>query len=134
MTPRLQIRDHLQAAGDSLDRAAARLLELQSEDGRWCAELTADTTLESDFILLQLWLYPPTGGQWNPESGDLVQKAAKSSLDRQLPDGGFNIYVDGPTEISATVKAYFALKLAGHDVKGEPMAKARQCKIGRAHV
>ncbi len=40
-------------------------------------------------------------------------RAVRSILDRQLPDGGFNIYPDGPAEVSATVKAYFALKLAG---------------------
>ena len=42
--------------------AAAHLLALQARDGHWCAELTADTTLESDFILFQLWLHPPQDG------------------------------------------------------------------------
>ena len=42
-----------------------------------------------------------------------MEKAARSILERQLPDGGFNIYIGGPADISATVKAYCALKLAG---------------------
>ncbi len=135
MTPGLQTCDSLiSAAGGTLDRAAARLLELQRPNGEWCAELTADTTLESDFILLQLWLYPPVNGRWNPESRTLVAKAAKSILDRQLEDGGFNIYVDGPTEISATVKAYFALKLAGYDENDERMTKARECILARGGI
>ncbi len=135
MTPSLQLRgDLISTAGKTLDRAAARLLELQDADGEWCAELTADSTLESDFILLQLWLYPPTGGHWNPESRALVDKAARSILDRQLPDGGFNIYACGPTEISATVKAYFALKLAGYDVNEAHMAKARECILSRGGI
>src|SRR5215831_20707706 len=89
------------AAGQAVRRAAQHLLDLQHESGYWCAELTADTTLESDFILLQLWLHPPQGGVWNPPTRTLVDKAAKSILARQLPDGGFNIYYDGPSEVSA---------------------------------
>ena len=37
--------------------------DLQARDGYWCAELTADTTLESDYILFQLWLHPPRSGR-----------------------------------------------------------------------
>lgn len=96
-----------------MDRAAAYLTGLQARDGHWCAELTADSTLESDYILFQLWLYPPQNGKWEPQTRSLVDKAAHSILDRQLPDGGFNIYVGGPSEVSASVKAYFALRLAG---------------------
>ena len=101
------------AARRGMDRASAWLSGLQARDGHWCAELTADSTLESDYILFQLWLYPPRGGKWEPQTGPLIESAARSILDRQLPDGGFNIYVKGPSEISASVKAYVALRLAG---------------------
>ena len=50
---------------------------------------------------------------WNPPNKALVDKVARSILERQLPDGGFNIYAHGPSEINATIKAYTALKLAG---------------------
>src|SRR5690348_13929048 len=96
----------------AIERAAARLFEQQSAEGFWCAELTADTTLESDYILLQLWLHQPGDAEWNPPSRPRIEKAARSILQRQLPDGGFNIYQGGPSEISATIKAYTALKLA----------------------
>ena len=49
-----------------------------------------------------------------------------SILARQLPDGGFNIYPQGPSEVSATVKAYFALKLAGLAYEDERLARARE--------
>jgi squalene-hopene/tetraprenyl-beta-curcumene cyclase len=101
------------AARRAMTRAAAYLTGLQARDGHWCAELTADSTLESDFILFQLWLYPPRNGNWEPQSWPLIEKAARSILDRQLADGGFNIYVSGPSEVSASVKAYVALRLAG---------------------
>ena len=52
-------------------------------------------------------------GVWNPPTRPLIERAVASILSRQLPDGGFNIYPQGPADVSATVKAYFALKLAG---------------------
>ena len=55
-----------------------------SRDGYWWAELTADTTLESDYILFQLWLHPPENGVWNPPTRPLIDKAAQSILERQI--------------------------------------------------
>src|SRR5690242_11695581 len=99
-------------ARQAVRRAANHVAALQEANGHWCAELTADSTLESDYILFQLWLHPPKEGRWEPATRTLIDKASASILDRQLPDGGFNIYVGGPSEISASVKAYVALKLA----------------------
>jgi squalene-hopene/tetraprenyl-beta-curcumene cyclase len=110
----------------ALDRAAGALFAQQAPEGFWCGELTADTTLESDYILLQLWLHQPTDGSWKPPSRARIDRAARSIVERQLPDGGFNIYHGGPSEISATVKAYTALKLAGLEVHGGPLARARE--------
>ena len=127
----LQLENSLQAAaGQAVRRAADYLAGLQEPDGHWCAELTADTTLESDFILFQLWLYPPVDGRWEPESRPLVEKAVRSILDRQLPDGGFNIYAGGPAEVSASVKAYFALKLAGLSEDEPRMRTLREVILG----
>jgi len=117
----------LESAGEqAMRRAAAWLVSLAERDGHWCAELTADTTLESDYILFQLWLYPPRDGQWEPETRPLIDRAALSILDRQLPDGGFNIYVGGPSEVSASVKAYSALKLAGLAADDPRMTRLRR--------
>ncbi len=102
------------------------MLEMQSEQGYWWADLTADSTLESDYILLQLWVHPPVNGVWNPPTRPLVNQAVQSILDRQLPDGGFNIYHDGPSEISPTAKAYFALKVAGVPYDDPRLAAARE--------
>jgi squalene-hopene/tetraprenyl-beta-curcumene cyclase len=114
MSAPLQVRNTLESAAEQAKRRAANYLAgLQQRDGHWCAELTADTTLESDYILFQLWLYPPIDGVWGPKTRPLIDKAVRSILERQLSDGGFNIYVNGPSEVNASVKAYFALKLAG---------------------
>ena len=114
------------AAAQAMGRAARWLTGQQRKDGHWCAELTADSTLESDYILFQLWVDPPEDGKWDTPRRDWIEKAAQAILARQLPDGGFNICVDGPSEISASVKAYVALKLAGLPVDDPRMLRLRR--------
>ena len=106
---------------------AAAMLDLQSPEGYWCGELTADSTLESDYILLQLWMYPPReGGTWNPPSRARIDKAVKAILARQQADGGWWIYPGGGAEVNATARAYTTLKVAGVDPESEPMRRARE--------
>jgi squalene-hopene/tetraprenyl-beta-curcumene cyclase len=91
------------ASGHAGLKAARFLSGLQARDGHWCGELkAADTTLESGYILFQLWLYPPVNGQWTPETRPLIDKAVRSILD-----------ATGVQGIDANVQAYCALKLAG---------------------
>jgi squalene-hopene/tetraprenyl-beta-curcumene cyclase len=126
MSAPVQVGSTLESAAEmSIRRAAGWLAGLQQRDGHWCAELSADTTLESDYILFQLWLYPPRDGVWEPETRPLIDKAARVILDCQLPDGGLNIYPGGPSEVSACVKAYFALKLTGIPVEDSRMVRLR---------
>jgi squalene-hopene/tetraprenyl-beta-curcumene cyclase len=126
MSASVQVGNSLGYAADqAAKRSAGFITTLQRSDGHWCAELTADSTLESDFILFQLWLYPPQNGLWKPESQPLIEKAVRAIFDRQLEDGGFNIYVKGPSEVSACVKAYFALKVAGVAASDPRMLRLR---------
>jgi len=90
---------------ESLDRAVSYLISLQYEQGYWLGELEADTTLESDYIF-----YLHVLGEFDHTR---VRKLAEYVRRRQLADGGWNIFAGGPSEVNATVKAYFALKLAG---------------------
>jgi squalene-hopene/tetraprenyl-beta-curcumene cyclase len=101
-----------------IDRARACLLGMQATDGHWCGELQGDTLLESEYILLMAFL--------GREGDERVPKAARYILSHQLPDGGWNIYPGGPAELSASVKAYFVLKLAGHDPDAPHMRRARE--------
>lgn len=103
------------AAG--IDAARKQLFSQQHEQGYWCGELVADTTLESDYILLHTLL--GTGNQ------ERFQKCCNYILKHQNEDGGWPIYVDGPSNISASVKAYFALKLTGYKADHPALAKAR---------
>jgi squalene-hopene/tetraprenyl-beta-curcumene cyclase len=99
--------------------ASARdhLLSLQKGDGEWCAYLEGDTILESEYSLTM----------WFLGRGEeiRVKKAAESIRRHQLEGGGWAIFPDGPIEVSASVKAYFVLKLAGDDPASEPMVRAR---------
>src|SRR5215472_7867841 len=127
MSTGVQIADILfSPTARAAERASQAFLSSQHRDGYWWAELTADTTLESDWILLQLWLHPPVNGVWNPPTRPLINKAVRSILSRQLPDGGFYIFPKGPSDLSASVKAYFALKLAGVPIDGETMTQLRE--------
>jgi squalene-hopene/tetraprenyl-beta-curcumene cyclase len=103
-------------------RAVARtrqwLLGEQHADGCWCAELEGDTILESETILLWAFL----GQEHSPRA----RRAAAYLLEKQLPTGGWAMYPGGGVEISGSVKAYFALKLTGHDPDAEPMRRARR--------
>jgi squalene-hopene/tetraprenyl-beta-curcumene cyclase len=99
----------------AIDAATSWLLDRQMPEGYWCGELGADTTLASDYILY-LHVLRDTAQ---------VPKLAEHVRRHQLPDGGWNIYEGGPSELNASVKAYFALRLAG-DARDQPhLARAR---------
>jgi squalene-hopene/tetraprenyl-beta-curcumene cyclase len=102
----------------AVDRARRCLLARQAADGHWVGELQGDTLLESEYVLLMAFL--------GREGDGRVAKAARYILGHQLPDGGWNIYPGGPAELSASVKAYFALKLAGHEAGAAHMQRARE--------
>ena len=111
----------------AIDGACEYLFNRQSAEGYWVGELEADTTLQSDYVALQLWLYPPDpDGTWNPPTRERVDAACRRILEHQLPDGGWNIYASGPANVSASVKAYFSLKVAGLNADDDRMLRARQ--------
>jgi squalene-hopene/tetraprenyl-beta-curcumene cyclase len=103
---------------DVVDRSARYLLSLQAPEGYWLGELQADTTLESDYIF-----YLHLIGEPEPAR---ITKLANYIRRHQLPDGGWNIYEGGPSELNATVKAFVALRLAGDSADAPHLAKARQ--------
>src|ERR1700726_2742652 len=113
-----QEQDWAERLEKTIERGANHLLSLQAEEGFWQGELEADTTLESDYIY-----YLHVLGKANPER---IAKLANYVRRRQLADGGWPIYPGGPSELNATCKAYFALKLAGQPIEAPHMAKARE--------
>ena len=102
---------------EAMDRARNNLLRQQNPDGHWCAELLVDSTLCSDTVIYLHW-------RGNPDP-ELERKCCDHIRRRQLPDGGWNIFHGGPSEINASVKAYFSLKLAGDSPDAPWMREAR---------
>src|SRR6202045_2062178 len=101
----------------AIPRPQENLLRQQRADGHWCGELLVDSTLCSDFGLFMHWL--------GEVDANLQRRCSRHILRRQLPDGGWNIYYGGPSEINASIKAYFALKLAGYSADLPFMQEAR---------
>jgi squalene-hopene/tetraprenyl-beta-curcumene cyclase len=111
-------QDWAQKLPESIERGAEHLLSLQAVDGYWQGELEADSTLESDYIYYLFVL-----GKADPVR---IAKLANYVRSKQLEDGGWNIYPGGPSELNATCKAYFALKLAGDDPNSPQLTAARE--------
>ncbi|MEZ5403101.1 MAG: squalene--hopene cyclase [Bryobacteraceae bacterium] len=127
MSTGLQLADALSVGCiRAIDKASRALAGRQHEDGYWWGDLTADATLEADFVLMELWLDKPGSGVWKPREPRRIEAAVRSILVRQLPDGGFSIYPGGPSDISASVKAYFALKVTGMPAEDPRMCRLRE--------
>ena len=105
----------------ALKRSQDFLLSEQKPEGFWVGELLVDSTLVSDTVAYHHW-NGSVDREWQ-------RKAVNHIFSLQLPDGGWNIYLHGPSEVNATIKAYLALKLAGVSVKDPRMLKAREVAL-----
>lgn len=104
--------------GAAIGRARETLLACQRADGHWCFEFEADCTIPSEYILMMHYL--------DEVDTALEPKLARYIRARQNPAGGWPLYIGGKTDLSCTVKAYYALKLAGDDPGAPHMRRARE--------
>src|SRR5580698_1434191 len=111
------VRDFEFQVEQAVSRSAEWLLSAQSQEGYWWGELEADTTLESDYIV-----YLHVLGQLKSPK---VAKLANYIRKKQLPDGGWNIFEGGPSELNATIKAYMGLRLAGQPASHPDLVRAK---------
>ena len=98
--------------------ARAALGGLQAEDGHWCFEFEADCTISAEYILMQHYM--------DERDGPLEAKIAVYLRNKQADHGGWPLYYGGPFDLSASVKAYYALKLAGDNPELPHMRRARE--------
>ncbi len=84
----VEVANEIPSVAAAVGAAQDHLFSLQRPDGYWEGELTVDTTLCSDVVLYLHW-----SGRRDAE---LERKCADHVRRRQLADGGWNIYVDGP--------------------------------------
>lgn len=104
-------------AAAAIRKTALWLLDRQAADGHWRGPLEGDTILESEYVIILAW-----AGRLGSA---MATACARRILREQLPTGGWAIYPGGPVDVSASVKAYLALKLTGHDAASEPLMRAR---------
>lgn len=102
----------------SIRDAHQALSARQKEDGHWVFELEADATIPAEYVLLEHFL-----DRIDPEK---QQKIGVYLRRIQGAHGGWPLYHDGAFDLSATVKAYFALKAIGDDINAPHMKRARE--------
>jgi squalene-hopene/tetraprenyl-beta-curcumene cyclase len=114
--PRPGGRARTGAAADALDRATQHLLGLQHEQGWWQGELETNVTMDAEDLLLREFLGVRTAEQ--------TAASARWIVSKQRQDGTWANFFGGPGDLSTTVEAYVALRLAGHDPTAPHMARA----------
>jgi squalene-hopene/tetraprenyl-beta-curcumene cyclase len=119
----LRFDDEAEAVASAVRAAEQALIELQHADGFWSCELEADCTIPAEYILMMHFMGEIDGG--------LQNKLATYIRAHQTAHGGWPLYHGGNFDISCTVKAYYALKLAGDDPHEPHMAQARQAILAR---
>jgi squalene-hopene/tetraprenyl-beta-curcumene cyclase len=103
--------------------ARTALMRLQREDGHWVFELEADATIPSEWVLLRHFL-----GEPDPA---IEAKIGRYLRARQGKHGGWPLFHRGDLDLSASVKAYYALKIVGDDPEAPHMRKAREAILAR---
>ena len=100
----------------AIEAAEANLLARRHPDGHWVFELEADATIPAEYVMLEHYL---------DEIDDTLQQRIGVYLRRiQNADGGWPLFHAGDSDVSATVKAYYALKLMGDSIDAPHMARA----------
>lgn len=100
-----------------LKRAVNALIAEQKYDGHWCFELEADCTMPADYIFMMHFV--------DDINFELQAKLANYILLKQNTDGGWPLFNNGPSDLSCSVKCYYALKLAGYRLTDNSMKFAR---------
>jgi squalene-hopene/tetraprenyl-beta-curcumene cyclase len=110
--------DRLDGVDAMVDRAAASLGRLQRGDGHWVFELEADATIPAEYVLLRQHLGEPDDLELERKIGVYLRRI-------QGEHGGWPLFHGGVFDISASVKAYYCLKMIGDDADAPHMARAR---------
>ena len=104
----------------SVTKATRALADAQREDGHWVFELEADATIPAEYVLLRHYLGEPRNGELEAKIGRYLRRIQSATHD------GWPLYHEGAFDVSATVKAYYALKMIGDPIDAPHMARARR--------
>src|SRR5476649_2740283 len=108
----------------SIASATRALLGYRQPDGHWAFELEADCTIPAEYVLLRHYLAEPVDAA-------LEAKVAVYLRRVQGAHGGWPLFHEGDFDMSASVKAYFALKMIGNDIQAAHMRRAREAILAR---
>lgn len=114
------------ALDTAIERTQDFFFREQLPEGYWWAELESNVTITAEYLILFRFM-----GMVNPEK---EQKITAYLLSKQTQEGFWTIYYGGPGDLSTTVEAYFALKLAGYPADHPAMAKARAFILGKGGI
>jgi squalene-hopene/tetraprenyl-beta-curcumene cyclase len=103
----------------SIASATEALLGYRQADGHWVFELEADSTIPSEYVLLRHYLAEPVDAVLEGKIANYLRRT-------QGAHGGWPLVHDGPFDMSASVKSYFALKMIGDSVDAPHMVRARE--------
>ena len=125
-----RLGDHPLGAGasprEALQRAVRHLRNLQDPTGWWKGELETNVTMDAEDLLMRQFLGVRTERQ--------TQESARWIRSQQRGDGSWANFPGGPADLSTTVEAYVALRLAGDGPELEHMQAARRCVLGLGGV
>src|SRR5215467_14459090 len=109
---------------EAIARASESLVALQHPDGHWLFELEADVTIPAEFILLQHYL-----GRIEPGLQADIAGYIRATQDA---DGGWPLFHGGASDLSASLKAYFALKAAGDPADAPHIEQVPVANVARS--
>src|SRR5262252_2035411 len=107
------------AVDQSIEAASRALIALQQPDGHWVFELEADATIPAEYVLLSHFLAEPVDAALEAKIATYLRRV-------QGAHGGWPLVHDGDFDMSASVKAYFALKMIGDSLDAPHMVRARE--------
>ncbi|ODU68158.1 MAG: squalene--hopene cyclase [Novosphingobium sp. SCN 66-18] len=122
--------DPLAAVDAAVDRAASALSRAQRADGHWVFELEADCTIPAEYVLLRHYLGESVAVELEAKIGRYLRRTQSAE------HHGWGLFHKGAFDVSATVKAYYALKMIGDDPDAPHMVRAREAvhKAGGAEA
>ncbi len=108
----------------SIASATRALLDCRQADGHWVFELEADCTIPAEYVLLRHYLAEPVDTALEAKIANYLRRV-------QGAHGGWPLVHDGDFDMSASVKAYFALKMIGDSTVAPHMVQAREAILSR---